>query len=81
MKDLTYKIMVKQTAEEMYLAVAPSLEDCYVEAPTEKEAVEQIQELISEIVRDMIANNEPLVDDSRAAIYNLTIEFGNSPSA
>lgn len=63
------------------MAAAPTLEDCYVEAATEKEAVEQIQDLIGSTIRDMIANNEMIIDDSKAAIYNLTIEFGDAPSA
>lgn len=81
MRDLTFKIIVKQIDEDLYMAVAPTLEDCYVEAPTEKEAIEQIQEQIGSAVREMMVNNEMIVDDSKAAIYNLTVEFGDAPSA
>lgn len=81
MRDLTFKIIVKQIEEDLYMAVAPTLEDCYVEAPTEKEAIEQIQEQIGSAVREMVVNNEMIVDDSKAAIYNLTVEFGDAPSA
>jgi predicted RNase H-like HicB family nuclease len=81
MRDLTFKIIVKQIEEDLYMAVAPTLEDCYVEAPTEKEAIEQIQEQIGSAVREMMVNNEMIVDDSKAAIYNLTVEFGDAPSA
>ncbi len=81
MKDLTFKIVVKQIEEGLFMAVAPSLEDCYVEASTEKEAIEQIQDMIGNTIREMVVNNEKIVDDSKAAIYNLTIEFGDTPSA
>lgn len=81
MKNLTFKIIVKQLEEGLFMAAAPTLEDCYVEAATEKEAVDQIQDLIGSTIRDMIANNEMIIDDSKAAIYNLTIEFGDAPSA
>jgi Uncharacterised protein family (UPF0150). len=76
-----FKIIVKQIEDESYMAVAPSLEDCYTEAPTEKEAIEQIQEMIGDAIREMVANNEKIIDDSKAAIYNLTVEFGDAPSA
>jgi predicted RNase H-like HicB family nuclease len=81
MRDLTFKIIVKQIDENLYMAVAPTLEDCYVEAATEKEAIEQIQEEIGITIREMVVNNEKIVDDSKAAIYNLTVEFGDTPSA
>ena len=81
MRDLTFKIIVKQIDEDLYMAVAPTLEDCYIEASTEKEAIEQIQEQIGSAVREMMVNNEMIVDDSKAAIYNLTVEFGDAPSA
>ncbi|WP_320054375.1 hypothetical protein [uncultured Acetobacteroides sp.] len=81
MRDLTFKIIVKQIDEDLYMAVAPTLEECYAEAPTEKEAIEQIQEQIGSAVREMVVNNEKIIDDSKAAIYNLTVEFGDAPSA
>jgi|GEM_PF-6328679 predicted RNase H-like HicB family nuclease len=81
MKDLVFKIIVKQTAEGTFMAVAPTLEDCYAEAATESEAIEQIQEQIGDAVREMVISKQPIVDDTKAAVYNLTIEFDSKPSA
>lgn len=81
MRNLTFKIIVKPLSEGGYMAIAPTLEECYAEAPTEKEAIAKIQEMIEPTIREMVLNNEPIDDDTNAALYNLTIEFGDAPSA
>lgn len=81
MKDLTFKILVKKISDGQYIAAAPSIPGCYIEAESEEEAIEEIQGQIGSSIKAMIAQNEEIVDDAHAAIYNLTIEFGEKPSA
>lgn len=81
MKDLTYKIIVKKISEDKYIASAPTLPNCYVESTSEPEVVEAIQEAIATAIKGLVARNEPVIDDEQAAVYNLTVEFAEKPSA
>ena len=81
MKDLTFKILVKKISENEYIASAPSIPNCFVEAESEEEAIDEIQSQIGSTIKAKMAQNEAVIDDSHAAIYNLTIEFGEKPSA
>jgi Uncharacterised protein family (UPF0150). len=81
MKTLTFKFLVKKVSENHFIASAPSLDGCFVEAETHEDAVDALQEAISEILREMIAANEEIVDDSDASIYSLSIDIAEKPSA
>lgn len=81
MKNLNFKILVKKVAEGKFIAVAPSIPNCSIEASSEEEAIGSIQEAIAESIREKFAKKEEIYDDQHAMVYNLTIEIGEKPSA
>ena len=75
MKELTFKILVKETVKGNFLAVAPTLPACFAEASTEDEAVDKLQEVIGNVLKEMLSKNAIITDDSNAQFYNLTVEL------
>jgi antitoxin HicB len=73
MKQLTYRVLLNHEPEGGYTVTVPSLPGCITYGENVDEALLMAKEAIGLYVDSLIANNEPIPDESKMLEYALTI--------
>lgn len=63
MKEYQFSVLIEKDETGRFLAICPSLQGCYSEGETKKEAMELIKDAIRLHVQDRIESDEPIYEE------------------
>jgi antitoxin HicB len=74
MRQLTYRVLLTREPEGGYTVNVPALPGCITYGETVDEAISMAREAIELYVDSLVANNEPVPDESNTLEYSLTLQ-------
>ncbi len=75
MKNLTYRIILREEPEGGYTVTVPSLPGCITYGETIKQAYEMAKEAINAYLESKLKHNEEIIDDSKIMEGVLNLEY------
>ena len=63
MKDYQFTVLIEKDETGRFLAICPSLQGCYTDGETKKEAIDLIRDAIRLHVEDRIESGDPIYEE------------------